>query len=265
MRNPIHRISPQLWCELRPSIFHGLELIGVFSRQYTPFLILTRSRSGSNLLTRTLQSHPHVIAQGEVLRTSNPLPEHVEDDPVESVRRVYIPHPQHVQAIGFKLFYTHNDDGRHEAWKWLRTQYPALKIIHLTRENRLRVRLSYLIGRETGKWIKTKPIVGERQLPTRVYLNLSEWYEQMRSVDAARDAAVSFFEGHDMLDVTYADLTKNWGETTKRIQTFLGVAPRTLKQRTIKQNPYRLSELITNYDEVDAALAGSDYEWMLEK
>ena len=269
MRNPIHRLSPQLWYELRPSIHRGVELMGVFSRHYTPFLILTRSRSGSTLLTRTLQSHPHVIARGEVLRTYNPLPEHVHDDPVENVRRVYIPYPRHVQAVGFKLFYTHNDDG-HEAWKWLRTQYPALKIIHLTRENRLRVRVSYLISRETRKWVKTVSTMGEttmseRQPPTRVHLNLSKWYERMHYVDDVRDAAISFFEGHDMLNVTYADLTKNWSETTKRIQTFLGVVPRTLKQRTIKQNPYQLSELITNYDEVDAALTGTDYEWMLEK
>ncbi len=263
MRNPIHRLSPQLWYELRPSINRGLELIGVFSRQYTPFLILTEARSGSTLLTRTLQSHPHVTARGEVLNAINP--EYVEDDHVENVRRVYIPYPRHVQAVGFKLFYTHNDDGRHEAWKWLRTQYPALKIIHLTRENRLRRYVSLMISVQTQKWVRAAHSTARSQQAIQVHIDVQKWHEQMRSVNAARDTAVSFFEGHDMLSVTYADLTKNWSETTKRIQTFLGVAPRTLKQRTIKQNPYRLSELITNYDEVDAALTGTEYEWMLKK
>ena len=264
MRNPIHRLSPQLWYELRPSINRGLELTGVFSRQYTPFLILTRSRSGSTLLRQSLQSHPHVIARSEVLRTSNPSPEHVHDDPVESVRRVYIPYPRHVQAVGFKLFYYHNDDG-HKAWKWLRTQYPDLKVIHLTRENRLRVYVSLMISVQTQKWVRAAHSTAGSQQAIQVHIDVQKWHEQMRSVNAARDVAVSFFEGHDMLNVTYADLTKNWSEATKRIQTFLGVAPSTLKQRTIKQNPYRLSELITNYDEVDAALTGTEYEWMLEK
>jgi LPS sulfotransferase NodH len=264
MPNPIHQLSPKLWYELRPAINRGLGLIGIFSRKYTPFLILTRSRSGSTLLTRALQSHPHVIARGEVLRTHNPSPEHVRNGPVESVRRVYIPYPRRVQAVGFKLFYWHNDDG-HEAWKWLRTQYPALKIIHLSRENRLRVYVSLMISLQNQKWVRAAHSTTGSQQSKPVYIDVQKWHDQMHSVNAARDTAVSFFEGHDMLNVTYADLTKNWSETTKRIQTFLGVSPQTLKQRTIKQNPYRLSELIKNYDEVDAALTGSDYEWMLEK
>ena len=264
MRNPIHRLSPQLWYELRPSINRGLELTGVFSRQYTPFLILTRSRSGSTLLRQSLQSHPHVIARSEVLRTSNPSPEHVHDDPVESVRRVYIPYPRHVQAVGFKLFYWHNDDG-HEAWKWLRIQYPALKIIHLTRENRLRVYVSLMISLQTQKWVRAAHSTAGSQQSKQVHIDVQKWHDHMRSVDAVRDAAISFFDGYDMSNVTYAGLTKNWSETTKLIQTFLGVVLRTPKKCTIRQNPYRLSELIANYDEVDAASTGTEYEWMLEK
>ena len=122
-----------------------------------------------------------------------------------------------------------------------------------------------MISVQTQKWVRAAHSTAGSQQAKQVYIDVQKWHEQMRSVNAARDTAVSFFEGHDMLSVTYADLTKNWSETTKRIQTFLGVAPRTLKQRTIKQNPYRLSELITNYDEVDSALTGTDYEWMLEK
>jgi uncharacterized protein with von Willebrand factor type A (vWA) domain len=87
----------------------------------------------------------------------------------------------------------------------------------------------------------------------------------MQYIDALRKEALSFFEGHDMLRVTYADLINNWDETTRHIQTFLDVTPQPLKQSTRKQNPYPLSELITNYDEVATALRDTDREWMLEE
>ena len=264
MRNPIHRLSPKLWYRLRPSVYRGLDMLGVFDRQYTPCLILTRSRSGSTLLTRALRSHPHLITRGEVLRAYNPLLEHVHGDPIKSVRRVYIPYPRHIQAVGFKLFYTHNNKGQ-EAWTWLRDHCPTLKIIHLIRENRLRVRVSYLISQETQQWVKTTQHAGESHPPMRVHVDISEWQKRMQYVDAMREEALSFFDGHDVLRVTYTDLINNWDETTRHIQTFLDVTPQPLKRSTRKQNPYPLSELITNYGEVRAALRGTEWEWMLEE
>ena len=239
-------------------------MIGLFSRQYTPFLILTRSRNGSTLLTRALSSHPCLIARGEVLRSSPPHAEHVKGDPVESVRRVYMPYPRHIQAVGFKLMYGHHGDDW-PAWKLLREHLPTLKIIHLTRENRLRVWVSYLISKATQKWVNSSRDIREPSKPNRVHVNLSDWKTQMESYDTLRRDAISFFEGHDMLRVTYADLINDWKETTHRIQTFLDVTPQPLNRTTKKQNPHALSDLITNYDEVAATLRGTEYEWMLEE
>jgi LPS sulfotransferase NodH len=177
---------------------------------------------------------------------------------------VYIPYPRHIKAVGFKLFYTHNSEGR-EAWKWLQDRYPTLKVIHLTRENLLRVHVSYLISQETRQWVKTAGQTSDSQPPMRVHVNLSEWEKRMQYMDAMRSDALSFFEGHDMLQVTYFDLTGNWDETTRHIQTFLGVPLHPLKRSTRRQNPHFLSELITNYDEVHAALCGTEREWMLKE
>lgn len=265
MRNPIHRISPSLWFELRPSLFRGLGFVGFFNRAYTPFLVLTRSRSGSTLLTRTLGDHPNVIARGEILRTYNPLPEHVEGDLVESVRRVYIPYPPRIQAVGFKLLYQQGADDR-TAWQWIQDHVPDLKIIHLVRENTLRVHVSFLIAMATDEWVKAKrPSQMANQKPESVHLDLSEWRDSIDYMNGLRDEALSFFSNRDLLRVTYEEMITEWDETTQRVQQFLNVPPKTLTKKTRKQNPQPLSELITNYDEVAQSLRNTSKEWMLEE
>jgi LPS sulfotransferase NodH len=264
MRNPIHRLSPSFWLKLRPPLFRGLGLVGVFNRRYTPFMVLTRSRSGSNLLARALGDHPQIVSLGEVLRTYNPDLEHVVGDLVESVKRIYVPHPPSIQAVGFKLLYQQGSEDR-TAWHWLRDHLPNLKIIHLVRENALRVRVSFLIAMATGRWVKAKQSnkkSGEK--PTSVHLDLSEWQDSMDHMNALRDEALSFFDSYDLLRVTYEEMTTEWDETTRRVQSFLNVTPQPLTKKTRKQNPQPLSTLISNYDEVASALRGTPQEWMLE-
>jgi LPS sulfotransferase NodH len=159
----------------------------------------------------------------------------------------------------------HHDKDTRTAWKWLRDHLPDLKIIHLVRENTLRVHVSLLIGQETKEWRVAMHNDRRSQKPESVQVDLSEWEQRSEYLEKLRDEALSFFSNHEMLRVTYAELTGSWDETTQRIQTFLGVTPHPLAKKTRKQNPQPLSELIANYDEVAAALRGTEREWMLEE
>jgi hypothetical protein len=86
----------------------------------------------------------------------------------------------------------------------------------------------------------------------------------MDHMNALRDEALSFFDSYDLLRVTYEEMTTEWDETTRRVQSFLNVTPQPLTKKTRKQNPQPLSTLISNYDEVASALRGTPQEWMLE-
>ena len=70
------------------------------------------------------------------------------------------------------------------------------------------------------------------------------------------------------LEVYYEDLAGQEGEhQLARIFRFLGVAPHSLAGINVphqRQNPFPISELVTNFDELATALEGTEYEWMLD-
>jgi LPS sulfotransferase NodH len=274
MRNPIYRYDPTLWSKIRPSLFRLLSRFSVYDHSYTPFIVLTTPRSGSTLINHSLGRHPEVRTYGEVLSAFNPLC--VDDDPVASVQRTFLPHPSHIGAVGCKLFYqrhinltntTFKDSPMEEVWTWLHRSRPDLKIIHLARENRLRAHVSWMLAVSSGQWVMNRSTGTQGPDDDRrktITLDIEEWKFQMRRTQALRNEVLSHFADHDILHVTYTDLATDWGPTVQRIQSFLGVRVTSISQQTRKQNPEPLSKLIENYDQVRAALQGTEQEWMLD-
>ncbi len=73
----------------------------VGSRQYRKFIVLARSRTGSNLLTSMLNSLWSIAAHGEILSWTRGRT--LEDVLADAFCR----YPHYVKAVGFKIFYYH--------------------------------------------------------------------------------------------------------------------------------------------------------------
>jgi hypothetical protein len=77
----------------------------------------------------------------------------------------------------------------------------------------------------------------------------------------------SVFRDHPYLALTYESLfdgQRLHAETAGRICGFLGVAPHPMQSRLVKLNPESLREMVTNYEELAAAVARTEFAELLE-
>ena len=136
---------------------------------YTRFLILGRSRVGSNFLRGLLNSHSQITVFGELFqnkeeigwampgyRQSRRLMTLFHEEPVRFLEeKVFHPFPHGVTAVGFKLFYYHaRDEAWRPVWDYLQAE-TGIKVIHLRRENILRTHLSKQQAEMTDVWVNT--------------------------------------------------------------------------------------------------------------
>lgn len=219
---------------------------------YVPFIILTRSRTGSNLLVSFLNGHPDIFCEGEIFA-------HVGSrDPISCLDAAFGRQPRRVLAKGFKIFYYHplDADGS-ELWHRL-SAMTDLRVIHLTRENVLRTLLSRKIAGLQDTWTATKyDRVGVEV--RRVEFSVAELEEGFRQTREWERVADARFGGHKILKLTYEQIVDNPPETYAQMLAFLGMhddAPATTLR---KQNPESLGALISNYAALKAAFSGTEW------
>jgi len=223
--------------------------VGPGHRQYRKFVIVSRARTGSNLLVSLLNSHPQVDARGELLRE-------LRGASVEArLDHIYGRKPRRIQAVGFKLFYYHPlDDRQAPVWARLR-ETDELHVLHLKRRNVLRTLTSRKLASTTNVWldrgetgpIRDKPMV--RFSPDE----LGRAFEQNDVWEAACDRE---FRNHHMMGLYYEELVSH-PAVLERVVEFLGVPPRQLHTSLHQQNPEHLSALITDYEELQRAFQRS--------
>ena len=106
LKSKIIRIVLEPMKAFRELSYLFFSLLGGYN--YTPFVILSRSRTGSNMLVQYLNSHPHIRCEYETLgildNRSGPA----------LVKRIYSKQPFFTKAKGFKVFYYHPMDASDE-------------------------------------------------------------------------------------------------------------------------------------------------------
>ena len=222
---------------------------------YRKFVVLTRSRTGSNLVIDMLKSHPSVHAKGEILgRLAGRSCEEV-------LAGVFHDYPPEVRAVGFKLFYYHPlDDRSGDVWKRLRA-LDDLHVVHLKRRNILRTLLSRKIAGRTGEWHQ-RDAAGRRsdvdgKRVTFTAEELTAGFEQTRGWETKYAA---MFEDRPVLELWYEELIEDPAREFARMTGFLGVEPLSPSTRLERQNPEPLRTLIRNYDELKESFRGSHWE-----
>jgi LPS sulfotransferase NodH len=243
--------------------------------EYTRFIILGRSRTGSNFLRGLIDSHPAVMSLGEVFRNREEIdfdnPDYLsseavlalyQSDPVGFLETVIFRIvPQQISALGFKLFYYHARTPPFDAiWPVLEAD-TNLHVIHIKRDNILRTHLSRENAQKSGRWVNTS---GDSEEQTSYMLDFDECLRDFNQTREWEQTADQFFKHHPLLEVIYERLAEDPVSETARIQKFLGLEPHPLQARTYKQIQKPLTQSIQNYYELKARFTGTEWAKFFE-
>lgn len=225
------------------------------------FVVFSQSRCGSSLLAELLDAHPEVHCATEIFRLSPPFPNAYR----RAVERLS-PAP----VFGFKLQVHHLDnelglDDRQAEAFIVGLVEAGYRFIYLKRENSLRQVISdrlreaggptYL--RSSGPHVIDPLTVDVEAVLARLKTRQHYW-----------DVAEKLLEHTDHVRVGYeADLQEsgNHQATADRLFSFLGLQSAPVSTSTRRINTRRLSELVENYAELQAALADTPWAAQLEQ
>lgn len=262
----IKRQTRALRNQLSPQFNKLAQELGLLptTRDYTRFIILGRSRSGSNLLRGLLNSHSQVITFEEMFKDPEKIGWGLEGYPVDSSTQARFKNetldfiqqdlfqkmPAHIKAVGFKIFYYHaHDTSLAPVWGYLQAD-TSLHVLHIKRRNILKTHLSKKRAELTNSWIN---LTGEKQKPVSVELDIDECRQAFEQTRAWEDQYDHFFINHPSLEVIYEDLAAEHQAIMTEVQQFLGLDYEALEPQTYKQAHQKLEQAISNYDELKSA------------
>lgn len=228
-----------------------------------PFAIVADIRTGSTLLASSLDEHPQIRCYGELFH-----PEDLQDNRIEGFDRpaasaaAILERAQRVPGVrawGFKaMTFLPLPTARRwpDAWRRVR-ELPELRVIYLTRRDRLAQYASLEVVRHTGLFHPddNDHVYGPENRPV-ITIDPDELRAWMRERDAQMRCRREMLRGVPSLDLEYEMLTEEWERCTTCVQRFLGVDVQPLEQRKKKQEQRPLNEVITNYEELQGRLRG---------
>ena len=240
---------------------------------YERFIVLGRSRTGSNLLRSLLNAHSKVEAYGEIFRNpsrgamdwdhigniqqSDQMHRLLINDPVKFIdTRVFRRYPMEIQAVGFKIFYYHAHEGNWQAiWPYLQQQ-TSTRVIHMKRQNLLNTHVSRKRAEITDIWVNT---TGRAEQSVSVMLDYDECLADFQRTRAWEEEYDARLAGHPKIELLYEELAQNTDREMVRVQKFLGLDYQPVAPTIFKQSQHRLSRVIANYDELKIQFAGSPW------
>ncbi len=165
--------------------------------------------------------------------------------------------PEEDKAIGFKLMY--DQLGYYGFLKSL-IKSENISVIHLIRNNPLKIYLSRLTRRKRGVAHAVYAVKEVKVCvdPQSILTNLSVIVKNQGRIK-------KFFPDNPYLEITSEDFFRNHSETSKKIIDFLGVQDCEIRVPKLKKlNPDSVREIIENYDEILEILKGTPYERFLD-
>lgn len=225
----------------------------------TQFVIIADMRTGSTLLHSSLDAHPEVRCYGELFHPEvlpDNAPPGVDRDQAsggELVRCAFA--CEGVVAAGFRamIFLPGAEQPRWaDAWDAL-AETEGLRVIYLTRRDRLAQYASLLVAQETAAYHPSAddPVLKPENRP-RVHVDPAEFRRWVEERDGLYDERRRQLAGKPSLEVEHERFTDGWAETIDAAQEFLGVRRVALPQVKQKQERRPLSEVIANYDQLAA-------------
>lgn len=232
----------------------------------TRFVILATPRCGSNWLCSLLDSHPQILCHHELF---NPNGIHVaqswrvdqrslsdlntrKNSPLEVLKQTWQQNAG-FYCVGFKL----NIEQSPAVFSAVLAD-PGIRKILIRRRNRIRAFLSEKIAETTGQW-ESYPESGAPVQASAIEIDLDALHAQItRNDDFYNDIQQRLRKsGQTALPVEYETLAQ--GDQQRNLLKYLDVhAEEPLQAATRKMNLGSLDEMISNYDQLNKQLQGTD-------
>jgi hypothetical protein len=223
------------------------------------------------MLCTLLGSHPEILCHHEVFNPDGAFYalelrdgsfdlggiEQRNRDPLAFLERVWSADLGH-SHVGFKMTHRQNETVLDTVLR----DADVRKIV-LRRQNRVRTFVSQRISEETGQWevYREADLVSQRP---RVHVDVGALRKSIAENEGYYGEVERLLEatGQLFVRVSYERLVVERDVECTRVLEFLGLpeadrAAATLRIRGVRQNPASLRELITNYAELEHALAGT--------
>ena len=144
------------------------------------------------------------------------------------------------------------------------------RFILLERRNYLRKIVSSVVAEKAGKYHLR---IGSKSKLVRVKIEIGELdldYDRKSLLDhlrGFRDDVLNFqrlMNGRRLLKLTYEDdIMQDPVKTSIQVCEFLGISPAPGVIRYTRSTPFPLRDVVANFREVETALAGTEFAWML--
>lgn len=231
-----------------------------------PFVVIATPRSGSNWLCTLLDSHPQILCHHELF---NPDGVHLawslrgtdfklgglelqRNHPLALLERAWA-NTLGFSHVGFKL-----NVGQSEAVFNTVLDAPEVRKILVYRRNRVRAFVSECIAEASGQWEsypESEPPRAKQAVrvdPDALRAHARRNADYLHAIRQRLQGT-----GQRALEVAYEDLEE--AQTRAQMLDFLGVDPGiSLLGGTRRMNPEPLSRLVSNLDELAAAVKGDD-------
>jgi hypothetical protein len=132
--------------------------------------------------------------------------------------------------------------------------------LSLYRQSLLQTMVSALRALKSKQWLLP---IGERNAASdeRLFIPVEKFRKFVDLVTADRERACALFADHPMLTLEYQkDVVDQYDVSIRRIEDFLGVAPSPLPRKLQKQAQVPVSEALSNFAELRAAVVDTKYE-----
>ena len=228
-------------------------------KSYNKFIIISRSRTGSTFLIQLLNSHPNIVAQGELFLHLN------QKSTIEIWNKIFSYYPHKIKYVGFKLFYYHPVDSENkDIWKYILND-KSIKIIHLVRHNMLRTIISRKIANKTSQWHIQDTRDKIKTTEKKVTINIEECIEEFNKIRKWETETRNYFLNHEFFEISYEDLEFKKDLVLKDLLNFMNIRFYKTSSNVQKQNTEKLEELIINYTELKTDLEQTEWAYILKE
>lgn len=219
--------------------------IEMLDPKITRFMILSDGRSGTMMLTDTLDTLPfiHFFNLFAVnIERSEQYWNNWEKFQQKNVNGItHLGTTMH--RVGDQWLSRFKGIDTKEFWGIVANKHE--KVICLHRKNKLK----QLLSRKVGYLIKSYKVSSPRKTnPEPVYINPNELDVYARELDQLREYIDAIY--NDKIEIEFETMVNDWDTTISKVCSYLRIAQVDLKPVTHKQETRNLKESITNYDEV---------------
>lgn len=225
-----------------------------------PFVTIFQGRCGSTYVMEALNSHPEIDAQMEIFSTLKKRKLNA-DRQIEWLRKYFFANETASKAIGFKTKFSDVLDLNKFSNALIESN---CRIIHLQRNNLIKLTVSFFnsvrIKESTGDW----NIYNEQNKLDSTVINPAIFNDWLVKIQEAADFENKFIKnlGLPTLECYYENLLEDHDAFFERIFDFLEVKHMPVKGNAVKSTSDKLSDAISNYNELKNRYSGTVYESM---